>query len=156
VHNVIDGVMHVTSMLKKMGMKVDYTAEEAIFSAMHHDLGKMGDLKQPYFLDEDKEWRRERGYLYKHNSNLPFMTVQDRSLFLLQHFGIETTQNEFTAIRCHDGLFAEGNKPYFISYSTPPNLPPSNLNYVLHLGDWTATIAERDIRRRKSEELVNG
>jgi hypothetical protein len=156
VHNVITSIMHMTKVLKDMGGEVNFTQEEAIFAAMHHDLGKVGDLNHPYYVPQDSDWHYERGQRYKINPDLPFMSIQDRSLYLLQHFDIEMSQKEWTAIRVHDGLFVEGNKPYFISYSNPVHMPVSNLQYVLHMADWMADITEGDRHRRFKREKDEG
>lgn len=144
VHNVMTAIVHMSKAAKAMGMKIDFTREEAIFSAMHHDLGKLGDLTEPYYLPQGSEWHREnRGELYTRNPKLPFMTVTDRALFLLQHFGVEVSSKEWRAIKVSDGLYEEGNKPYFISYSWPQPVWDTSLTYILHWSDHMATLGEK-------------
>ena len=41
------------------------------------------------------------------------MTVPDRSLFLLQEAGIPISQDEYIAIRTHDGLYDQANDTIF-------------------------------------------
>ena len=41
------------------------------------------------------------------------MSVPDRSLLLLNEFGITFNQNEMMGIKLHDGLYDDSNKPYF-------------------------------------------
>ena len=36
----------------------DYTEEELIFAALHHDLGKAGDLDQDHYIPNPSEWHR--------------------------------------------------------------------------------------------------
>jgi hypothetical protein len=43
------------------------------------------------------------------------MLIQDRSLFLLQKNRIEMSEKEFLAIKLHDGLYDDVNKPYYMS-----------------------------------------
>jgi hypothetical protein len=151
VHNVIEGVIQVAVILKKRGAQIDFTKEEAIFTAMFHDLGKLGDLDLPYYVPQTSDWHREnRGELYKHNTDLTFMAVPDRSLHLLNHFGVAITPKEWKAILVHDGLYSKGNEPYFISYSYPPQAFHTNLHYVLHFADHMSTIGERDQWRLNS------
>ena len=38
------------------------------------------------------------------------MTVTDRAVWLLNHFGIELTQIEYLALRLTDGMYEEANK----------------------------------------------
>ncbi|KKN37151.1 hypothetical protein LCGC14_0766300 [marine sediment metagenome] len=152
IHNVIAGVVHIARAMKAMGVEMDFTKEEAIFAAMFHDLGKLGDLTEPYYISQTSNWHREnRGELYTINSKLIFMTVTDRSLYLLQHFGIEITSKEWQAIKISDGLYVEGNKPYFVSYQYPPHQFHTNLHYVVHFADHISTIGERD-RHRQSRK----
>lgn len=106
---------------KKLGIDVSgFDPRELLFAAAHHDLGKVGlngdgnELYQP----NDSEWHRKNmGKLYKINENLPFSLVPDRSLYLLQLYGVKCTWNEWIAIKIHDGLFDEVNKPYYIGFN---------------------------------------
>ncbi len=71
-----------------MGADVStYTKEELVFSALNHDLGKMGDEHNDAYIPQDDQWRRDKlGEDYKFNDRLEFMSVPDRSLHLLiQH-----------------------------------------------------------------------
>jgi hypothetical protein len=149
IHNVIAGVVHVARAMKAMGVEMDFTKEEAIFAAMFHDLGKLGDLTEPYYVPQTSAWHRaNRGELYTINPKLTFMAITDRSLYLLQHFGIEVTSKEWKAIKISDGLYVEGNKPYFMSYQYPPQQFHTNLHYVVHFADHFSTIGERDHYRQ--------
>ena len=38
------------------------------------------------------------------------MTVTDRALFLLQHFGITMSENEYIGLMLTDGLYEEGKQ----------------------------------------------
>ena len=52
-----------------------------IFAALHHDLGKVGDLDKDYYIPQDSEWhRKNRGEIFKHNPKLQYMTVTDRAI----------------------------------------------------------------------------
>ena len=145
VHNVIAGVLSVTKTMKAMNVEIDFTMEEAIFAAMFHDLGKLGDLTEPYYLLSTSQWHKDnRGELYTMNVALPFMKVPDRALQLLNHFEISVTPKEWKAILISDGLYSDGNKPYFMSYQYPPADFQTNLHYVIHFADHISTIGERD------------
>ena len=43
VLRVVETTLQVASMYKKMGGTINFTKEEAVFSALHHDLGKLGN-----------------------------------------------------------------------------------------------------------------
>ena len=53
--------------------------------------------------------------MYSYNPDLDFMLIPDRSLFILQKFGISMSKKEFLAIRRHDGVFDKANEAYFFS-----------------------------------------
>jgi len=150
VLNVINNTVNIARSMKTAGIQMDFTKEEAVFAAMHHDLGKLGDLTQPYYLPQTSDWHRtNRGELYTHNPDLTYMPVTDRSLYILQHFDVKMTAKEWKAIKVSDGLYDEANKPYFISYQYPPQPFHTNLHYVVHFADHISTIGERDQQRLK-------
>ena len=101
VGGYVEHVLHVTDCalkIKKLwegdGAMINFTDEELIFAAMHHDLGKVGDLDNDYYIPQDSEWhRKNRGEIFKHNPVLQYMTVTDRAIFIL------TT----LVSRCHNG-----------------------------------------------------
>jgi len=147
--NVVEAVKRVANTYKSLGGDIDFTAEEAIFCAMFHDLGKLGDVDTPYYIEQTSDWHRNRGELYIDNPALPNMPHSDRSLYLLQEFGIEVNQKEWRTIKCHDGLFIDSNKPYFISYGYPPPEFFTNLHHIVHWADMMATYMEHDKHRKR-------
>jgi len=143
VLNVIKASLKITAVLKAMDGDIDFTKEELVFAAMHHDLGKLGDLSHPYYIPNTSEWHiKNKGEYFAHDTDIQYMSVPDRSLFLLQHFGIQITQKEFIAIKLHDGMYGEGNKSYLMNNGKLPM--KTNLPYVLHWADHISTVAERD------------
>jgi hypothetical protein len=62
------------------------------------------------------------------------MSVPDRSLHILFSLGITMSENEYIAIKTHDGMYDEANKAYLLSYM-PETKPRSSLLYVLHHAD---------------------
>ena len=119
-----------------------FTDEELIFSALNHDLGKMGDENQESYIPQTDNWRREKlGEDYMFNTKVPFASVPDRGLFMLQSHGIPYTFNEMIAIQTHDGLYDEANKKYLISYM-PEQKPRTSLPFILHQADLMAARIE--------------
>ena len=119
-----------------------FTIEELVFSAINHDLGKVGDSTQDLYLPGKDEWRKKNlGEIYSYNTDVAFMTVPDRSLFLLQEAGIKYSLNEMLAIRTHDGLYEEANKAYLIS-RMPESKFRSAIAYILHQADFMASVVE--------------
>jgi hypothetical protein len=69
-----------------------FTVEELVFSAINHDLGKIGDEENESYIPQTDKWRREKlGEDYMFNSKIPFASVPDRGLFLLQSHDIKYT-----------------------------------------------------------------
>lgn len=119
-----------------------FTIEELVFSALNHDLGKMGDEENESYIPQTDKWRREKlGEDYMFNTKVPFASVPDRGLFMLQSHGIQYTFNEMLAIQTHDGLYDEANKKYLFAYM-PEQKPRTSLPFILHQADLMAARIE--------------
>ena len=119
-----------------------FTTEELIFSAINHDLGKMGDENYESYIPQDDKWRREKlGEDYKFNTKVPFSSVPDRGLFMLQSHGVIYTFNEMLAIQTHDGLYDAANEKYLKAYM-PEQKPRTSLPFILHQADLMAARIE--------------
>jgi len=125
----------------RFGQDKDYTHEELVFSAINHDLGKLGYKDIPHYLVNDSDWHVKQGYYFKYNTEIPHMRISDRSLFTLQKYGIQISPTEFLAIKLHDGLYEEANKAYYMS--SAEHHIKSNLPYILHQADSIASRIER-------------
>jgi hypothetical protein len=119
-----------------------FTIEELIFSALNHDLGKMGSEDEDSYIPQTDQWRKDKlGEDYMFNTKVPFSSVPDRGLFLLQSHGIQYTFNEMIAIQTHDGLYDEANKKYLINFM-PEQKPRTSLPFILHQADLMAARIE--------------
>jgi len=162
VGGYVEHVLHVTDcavQIKKLwesnGAEINFTDEELIFAAMHHDLGKVGDLEEDYYIPQDSDWhRKNQGSIFKHNPKLQYMSVTDRAIFLLGHFQIPMTEWEYIGLRLTDGMYEEANKTYYMSYNPDWSLK-SNIAYILHQADMMATHIEGDEWKRADEEVSN-
>ena len=144
VLHVVETALEVSKTYEKIGGYKDWTDEELIFSALHHDLGKVGDLNHDYYIPEDSDWHRKNtGSIFKHNPKLEFMTVTDRALFLLQHFGISMSSNEYIGLRLTDGMYEDANKKYLVTFRPEFSLR-SNIARILHQADVMSTFIESD------------
>ena len=133
--------LHKIWKLSGSGMET-YTLEELAFSAINHDLGKMGTEDQEAYTPSGDKWRMDKlGEMYEYNNKIPFMTVPDRSIFLLHQEGIELSMNEFLAIKLHDGLYDKSNEQYLLTYM-PEKRPRTALVYILHMADMLASRKE--------------
>jgi hypothetical protein len=148
VLNVVDLSLKIKKLWEDNGATINFTDEELIFAATHHDLGKVGDLENDYYLPQESEWhRKNRGEVFVHNPKLQYMSVTDRSIWLLQHFKIPMTKWEYIGLRLTDGLYEEANKSYYISYNPDWSLK-TNIAYILHQADSMATHIEYDYWKR--------
>lgn len=142
VGGYIDHVMNVCknsigqmNQFKANGGIVDFQIEELLFAALHHDLGKLGDVGKPYYVDQESDWhRKNQGSLFKQNPNINYFDVTHRALWLLQEYEIKFTQKEMLGIMLADGLYNKGNEKYFISYDENFQLK-TELPYLLHWAD---------------------
>ena len=154
VLHVVELAVEIKESWEKNGATINFTDEELVFAAMHHDLGKVGDLAEDYYVVQDNNWFVEkRGEYFKHNPKLQFMTVTDRAVFLLQHFGIPMTELEYIGLRLTDGMYEEANKNYYVSYQPERSLK-SNIAYILHQADSMATHIEYDMWKRGDHAAV--
>lgn len=146
VNRVVAAALEVRELWQKFGADMStFTVEELVFSAINHDLGKLGDSTNDLYIPSNNDWRKKNlGELYSYNKEVGFMTIPDRSLFLLQEAGIQYTLNEMLAIRSHDGLYDEANKAYFIS-RIPESRPKSIILFILHQADFLAAEVERHV-----------
>ena len=122
-----------------------YTLEELKFTALFHDLGKMGQQEGEYYQPNDSKWHIDKlGQIYKFNTDIPAMKVPERSLFLLQEIGCKVSQSEYIAIKIHDGLYDDSNKFYFMSGQKETRLR-THLPILLHQADHMASQIEFEI-----------
>ena len=143
VNRVIESCLRVNEVWIEMGVDTStYTIEELVFSTINHDLGKIGDEEHESYIPQDDQWRRDKlGEEYKFNDRLPFASVPDRGLFLLQSHGINYTFNEMITIQTHDGLYDDANKKYFLGWN-PGQKPRTSLPFIVHQGDLMAARIE--------------
>tara|TARA_B110000977_G_scaffold200482_1_gene291173 strand:+ start:2500 stop:3270 length:771 start_codon:yes stop_codon:yes gene_type:complete len=146
VNRVVDASLKMYGVWEQFGMDTStFTIEELVFSAINHDLGKMGDSEHEAYIPQTDKWRREKlGEDYMFNKKLAFAAVPDRGLFLLQEHGITYTFNEMVAIQTHDGLYDEANTKYLKAFM-PEQKPRTSLPFVLHQADMMAARIEFEI-----------
>ena len=155
VLNITRAVKSVYQTWKDHGAHINFTEEEMIFATLHHDLGKVGDDKMDYYIPNESEWhRKNQGKIYTPNPKLQYMNVSDRSLWLLQKFDIKINQTEYIGLKLADGLYEEGNKQYFISF-TPDFELQTNLPHIIHQADMLASKTERDNWKYGDKKVVN-
>jgi len=143
VNRVMTCALHLHKLWGDMGANLDtFTKEELIFSALNHDLGKMGSEEEESYVPQTDNWRREKlGEDYMFNTKVPFASVPDRGLYLLQAHGIQYSFNEMIAIQTHDGLYDKANEKYLMAYM-PEQKPRTSLPFIVHQADLMAARIE--------------
>ena len=113
-----------------------YKKDTLIFVGLMHDLGKVGDGDQPFYVPlegDQNAWKRKRGELYGINPDLIYMPTCDRTMFLLNKFGIQVEAEEYVAIRISDGPYEKSNEKY--------NMKEPDLAILLHFADrWACSL----------------
>jgi putative nucleotidyltransferase with HDIG domain len=112
---LVDHSLRVLTNALKLCKAFEYNVprDSLIIGCLFHDLGKVGDHENDYYLPQDSDWHREKlGEMYKKNKEMQYMTIPDRGVWLCQHFGLKLTQAEFLAIKLNDGQYDETNAPY--------------------------------------------
>ena len=112
---MIEHVLKACAMMRTLNksLDLDLSVASVLKVGLLHDLGKVGDLEKDYFVNQDSDWHREKlGQFYKYNDELNKMSVSHRTLYLLQHFGVELTNDEWLAIQLAQGSHFEENRFY--------------------------------------------
>ena len=154
----IDHILRVTynavkiyDLYKELGMPLDFEKDTLIFTALHHDLGKVGNHEENWYIPNDSQWHIEnQGKIYKTSSKMHWMNLNDRTMWLLNHYGITLTEEEYIGIKLTDGMYDEANKAYLMSYNPDFGLR-SNMPHILHQADMMSTYIESDQWKRGSE-----
>jgi len=143
VNRVVEASLKIYDVWCEFEMdRSTFTVEELVFSAINHDLGKMGDSEHESYIPQTDKWRRDKlGEEYMHNKAIAFAAVPDRGLFLLQEHGVKYTFNEMVGIQTHDGLYDPANEKYLKSFM-PETKPRTSLPFILHQADMMAARVE--------------
>ena len=146
VNRVVKASLSMSAVWEGFGCDMTtFTQEELVFSAINHDIGKMGDSEHEAYIPQTDNWRREKlGEEYMFNKKLAFAAVPDRGLFLLQEHDIKYTFNEMIAIQTHDGLYDSANEKYLKGFM-PEQKPRTSLPFILHQADMMAARIEFEI-----------
>jgi 23S rRNA maturation-related 3'-5' exoribonuclease YhaM len=103
------------TMLKiKAAIAPEISDESCVIVALLHDLGKVGMPGRPqYLVNEPSEKQKKYGYKpdypYRFNSELTYLSVPIRSIYLALQY-ISLTEEEVQAIVYHDGQYVEDNR----------------------------------------------
>ena len=144
VLRVHDISLEMTKMFHNFEGNLDFTPQELRFATLHHDLGKLGEPGEPYYVEQDSEWHRKTlGQNYKVNNTIQYMSVTDRAHYLLQLYDVPITKNEWLGIHLSDGMYDESNKSYLMNNMYPYPMK-TNISYIVHASDYFAMVVEKD------------
>ncbi len=116
----------------------DVPKDSLIIGCLLHDIGKVGDHENDYYLPQKDSWRLDKlGEIYTHNKELQYMTVPDRGVWLCQHYGLKLDQAEWLAIKLNDGQYAEENALY--------KMKEPLLADIVHIADYISTKQEKNL-----------
>lgn len=107
--------LNVVQNLKKLADALcpgQFEDSTLAFVGLFHDLGKVGDGKEPLYLPKTSDWHIKQGILYDINKKCRYMPTSERGPFLLQSHGVELSEDEYLAIRLNDGPYVKENEPY--------------------------------------------
>ena len=123
--NIVHYSKEFHKLWKENGAIVDdYTVEELVFAAMHHDLGKVGDLNDDHYIPNDSDWH------------------------------IKITMNEMIGIKLTDGMYDEGNIQYLKAYAPEKKLKTNMPHILHQADMTTTRIEYEDwIRENTKEEI---
>ncbi len=142
IFNVCKNALKVKELFVSMGGETDFTDEELIFCALHHDLGKLGTKGKPYYVVNQSDWHvKNQGKVYIPNPELSHMTHTDRTMFLLQQYGIEVSEAEYFGMKLTDGMYDEDNIKYLKVFDTSKRMK-YKIPYIMHWADHMSTVIE--------------
>ena len=112
---LVEYSLSVLNHLKKENEahSLDLSPDEMITVSLFHAIGKVGDVEHDLFVKETSKWHQDKlGQFFKFNEKLEKMTVEHRSLWLLNHLGIKLSKDEWLAILLSSGALADESKFY--------------------------------------------
>ena len=144
VLRVYDISVEMTKTFHAFEGELNFTSQELQFATLHHDLGKLGEPGEPYYVEQDSDWHRKTlGQNYKYNNTIQYMSVTDRAHYMLQQYDIKITKNEWLGIHLSDGMYEDSNKSYLMNNMYPYPMK-TNIPYIVHVSDYLAMVIEKD------------
>ena len=106
--------LQITMKMRSLSkaLELDIPQQSVLKVGLFHAIGQIGDRTRPYLIENDSEWHRKKGILYKYNEDLPKSLVPHRSLIMLQQFGVKLTPDEWLAIAISGGPHRDENRFY--------------------------------------------
>ena len=74
--HIVKFSQEIRDMWEKNGATINFTNEELVYAALHHDLGKVGDLEHDYYIPQESDWHVKNHWeIFTHNPELQYMTA---------------------------------------------------------------------------------
>jgi hypothetical protein len=143
IMNVVKNSFGSKKLWQFAGANIDFTDEEMIFSALHHDLGKLGDDTGTYYKPQDQAWLQKKGEIYRMNPDIQYLEVTDRAVYNLQRYGIKYNWKEYLGLKLADGMYNEATEKYLKSFRPEFRLK-TNLPHIIHMADFISCRSEHD------------
>tara|TARA_B100000700_G_C14806566_1_gene743132 strand:- start:20 stop:595 length:576 start_codon:yes stop_codon:yes gene_type:complete len=132
IQHLLDTTLTMKKLNKSLCMNLSMTSILKV--GLLHDIGKVGDKDNDYFITQDSDWHREKlGQHYKYNENLQKMSITHRTLFLLQMFGVSLSEEEWIAIQISSGSHFEENRFYVGSEPSLAMLLQHSKSIAIHM-----------------------
>lgn len=96
-------VWHSLNVLKTMKdlnkiYEAKYSPDSLILTAFFHDLGKLGNENEDYYLPQQSDWHKRNGFIYEVNKDLGNTSIQARTIWWLNNAGVPLMEEEIHAI----------------------------------------------------------
>jgi hypothetical protein len=156
VNRVVECAEKLYKLWKSMGSNVDgFQYSELVFVALNHDIGKVGDMDNDLYVPNKSDWHRQnQGKIYTYNDKIAnFMSVPDRSIWLLNQYSVKLSEQEYLGIKLHDGLYEEGNGQYLKPYSKDRTMSTA-LPIIIHQADMMASRIEYEMWKSSPENVT--
>lgn len=94
--------------------ELGFTDQEMFVVALLHDFGKCvtANLKDPHYKDSEAWKKKKLGQGFEYDYADGYFTNRDRTMFVLQHYKVQLTKQEYQAILLNDGLAMDANRAY--------------------------------------------
>ena len=152
IFNVCKNALKMKDLFIAQGGTQDFTDEELIFCALHHDLGKLGTKQHLHYIPNDSDWHiKNRGDVFMKNPANQYMTLTDRTFFTLQDYGIKINENEYFGIKLTDGMYDEDNQKYLKTFNKD-NVQKSAIARIMHWADHMSTVIEQSHNKSQKND----
>jgi len=97
---LVDTTLKITTTMKKLSSFHEFKVpvSSILKVGLLHDIGRIGTLEKVWLSEQDSDWHYERGFHFKQNYDLSEKNHTQRTLYLLQHFGVRLSEEEYDAI----------------------------------------------------------